>query len=255
MEPSEQPADIAWLARRVRPRTFWIELTSRCNARCVYCGVSQPWYHGHDLELDEQALLELLAGQHPLEVRLSGNGETTMLPHWSRIARALLERGYELTLNTNFAKRLSDDELDVLARFRSLEISCDSTDPRLLATVRRGVRLDHIEANLAGVHAAAGRARRDPPYLNVGCTLTDLTLPGLPDLVRWTKRHGAHAVGIVNMERYPAPDGAVEFRHPAEGDPRRALAILEEARALARELGLAFFVQPGLVDALEDARR
>ncbi|MBI5432768.1 MAG: radical SAM protein [Planctomycetes bacterium] len=255
MEPREDSAIVELLATRVRPRTFWVELTSRCNARCVYCGVSQPWYAGRDLELSDDALLELVARQHPLEVRLSGNGETTMLPHWSRTARRLLERGFELTLNTNLTKPLSDDELDVLSRFRSLEISCDSADAELLAKLRRGVRLERIEENLARLHETCRRARREPPYLNIGCTLTDLTLPGLPELVRWVKRHGAHALGVVNMERYPEPAGAVRFRHPAEGDPRRALETLAETRALAAELGLAFFVQPGLVDALEDALR
>ncbi len=244
-------SDSPWM--RARPRTVWVEMTSRCNARCVYCAVSQPTYAGRDLELSDDALIELFERQHPLEIRLSGNGETTMLPHWSRTVRRLLERGFVLTLNTNLAKHYTDEEIDTLTRFRSLEISCDTADAELLAKLRRGIRLDRIEENLARILETSRAAHRDPPYLNIGCTWTDQSVPGLVELVRWTKRNGAHAIGIVNVERYPAPEGAIDFRHPSEGDPARARAVLAEARAVAEELGIVFFVQPGLVDALEDA--
>jgi MoaA/NifB/PqqE/SkfB family radical SAM enzyme len=37
---------------RARPRVVFVELTSRCNVRCIYCPVSLPEYVGRDLEFD-----------------------------------------------------------------------------------------------------------------------------------------------------------------------------------------------------------
>jgi MoaA/NifB/PqqE/SkfB family radical SAM enzyme len=37
---------------RARPRVVFVELTSRCNVRCIYCPVSLPEYLGRDLEFD-----------------------------------------------------------------------------------------------------------------------------------------------------------------------------------------------------------
>ena len=240
---------------RARPRTVYLELTSRCNAQCVYCSVSQPGYEARDLELDFEAVADLLQRYHPGEVRLSGNGETTVLPDWTRAVRVLLDRGFPVTLTTNLAKRFSEEEIEVLTRFRSLEISCDSADAGLLAELRRGVWLEVVEENLARVLKAAREGYRDPPYLNISCTLTDVAVPGLPDLVRWAAAQGAHAVGLVNVECYPVPPGAIRFRHPAEADPEEARARISQARELAADLGLNLTIEPGLSDALKGAEQ
>ncbi|MCK6446438.1 MAG: radical SAM protein [Planctomycetes bacterium] len=234
---------------RARPREIWVELTSDCNARCIYCCVSQPGYRGKDLAMSPEQLADMLAPYAPPEVRITGHGETTMLPHWTKTAKLLLERGFAVTTNSNFAKEFSDDEIDVLSRFRSLEISCDIADAELLPRVRRGCRLERIEANLARIVATCEREFRELPHLNISATLTDLTMHGLPDLVRWAHARRCHALEVVNLERYPAPPGGLAWRHPSEADPERMLALIEEARGVARELGFTFRVQQGLIDA------
>lgn len=234
---------------RARPREVWVEMTTDCNARCIYCCVSQPGYQGKDLALTPEALADMLAPYSPPEVRITGHGETTMLPHWTRTARLLMERGFAVTTNSNFAKQFSDEEIDVLSRFRSLEISCDIADPELLPRVRRGCRLERIESNIARVIAACRRDFRELPHLNISATLTDLTMHGLPDLVRWAIAQGAHAMEVVNLERYPAPPGVIEWKHPSEADPARMLALIEESRAIAEPAGFVFRVQQGLIDA------
>jgi len=176
-----------------------------------------------------------------------------MLEDWTPTARAFLERGLPMTITTNMAKRFTDEEVDVLSRFRSIEVSCDTSDAHLLARLRRGVRLERIEDNLARIRRACRDDFRGEPYLQISCTLTDLVVPGLPDLVRWAAAQGVHAVGLVNLVRHPDPPGAIAIKHPAEVDPRGAQRKIEEARAVAGELEIDFHTEPGLGDALEVA--
>ena len=49
---SSTPESIEPRLLRARPRTVFVEMTSNCNVRCIYCPVSLPGYHGQDLQLD-----------------------------------------------------------------------------------------------------------------------------------------------------------------------------------------------------------
>lgn len=238
---------------RARPRVVFVELTSRCNVRCIYCPVSLPEYVGRDLEFELEQLVDVLRRCAPHEVQLNGHGETTMLAHWTGVAKRLLAEGLPLTLTTNLAKRMSDEECDVLGRLRSLKVSLDSADAELLEKLRRGVRLARVEDNLARIFERCREQRRDPPFLQLSCAASDVAVEGLPDLVRWAAAHGARSVDLVNFVRHEAPPDTLPLRHPSAGDPRRALARLEEARSVAADLGLAMSVEQGLIDALEDA--
>jgi hypothetical protein len=96
---------------------------------------------------------------------------------------------------------------------------------------------------------------RDLPFLQISCTLSDVVVPGLRDLVHWSASHGAHGIGFVNLVRHEQPPGTIAYRHPSEVDPAGALAELREARRLGHELGLEIRVVPGLEDSLKDACR
>lgn len=254
MNPGQRPPiDPALL--RARPRMIYVELTSRCNVRCVYCPVSQADYHGEDMEVDAEALADTLQRLHPGEVQLSGHGETTMLRHWTSVAGKLLERGLPLTITSNFAKRLNDEEIDMLSRFRAVKISVDTADATMLDLLRRGVRLSKVEDNLDRVVQRCRDTFRDLPFLHISCTVTDVNIGTLAELVRWTKRHEAHALALVNLVRHPDTEGAIPIRHPGEVDPAGALRHIEDAAALAEELGVRFDMEPGLVDSLEEALR
>jgi MoaA/NifB/PqqE/SkfB family radical SAM enzyme len=240
---------------RARPRIVFVELTSRCNVRCVYCPVSLPEYAGEDLDIDVEELARMLCRSHPMEVQISGHGETTMLPSWTHVANKLLEQGLPITLTTNLAKRMSDEEIDVLTRLRTLKISVDTADADLLARLRRGVRLEIVEETMRRVIETCRDRRRDLPFLQISCTVSDVVVPGLCDLVRWSKAHGAHGIGFVNIVRHEYPPGTIAYRHPSEVDPAGALAALRASRKLAEELGLDVQMVPGLEASMEVACR
>jgi len=239
---------------RARTSSIRLELTSKCNLRCVYCALNQPEVVGRDLEVDWEDLTEQILALHPRDVHISGHGESTFLTDWHERACELLDRGLVLILTTNLARPLSEDEVDVISRFARVTVSCDTSDPELYATVRRGGKLSTIEENLASL-ADYCRARfRQQPYLSINVVLSDLFVAGLPALARWAHRQGVDGLSLVNLVSYPEfPGQRLTLRHPSEVDPAGALAAIEEARRVASELGLGFNTMPGLELSLTEA--
>ena len=176
-----------------------LELTSRCNLRCVYCLKAQPRERysdgdSHDApymvfgaDMPPEAvgvMLEGLAERKVEEVTINGHGETTVYPGWDKIAAQLVACGIRVILTSNFAKRFSDEEVAVLSRLHHFYISIDSSDPGLMRRYRPKVRLDVMLDNLRRIREAASRESRPWPGLRFCTGLYDEVIPTVVDLAR-----------------------------------------------------------------------
>jgi len=236
---------------RAVPSVVIVELTSRCDRRCAYCANSQPGARHHDLEMEPAELLEHLRGLHPFDVQLNGHGETTVIRDWHRTARALWDAGYPISLTTNLARPLDPDEVEVLSLMERVTVSCDTADPELLRRIRGGTSLEVLERNLAALAERCSGRGRQKPYVCLNAVVSDLTLGGLPELVRWAARHPVDGVSLVDLVPYDAPEGGdSRSRHPAAVDPAGARRVIEETRAVADRLGVDLNVMPGLAERL-----
>lgn len=176
-----------------------VELTSRCNLRCVYCLKAQPkeryrdgdghdspyMVFGADMTPDAVAVVvQGLAERKVEEVTLNGHGETTIYPGWDKIALDLIARGIRVILTSNFSKRFSDEEVAVLSRFHHLYISIDSSDPERVSRYRQKARLDVMLDNLRRIRDSAGRENRPPPGIRFCTGLYQEVIPTVVDLAR-----------------------------------------------------------------------
>src|SRR5260370_29161219 len=71
-------------------REVRLDLTTRCDLRCVYCAVSQPWYDGADmgtevLQKAVPAILQIAAHNQLEYFSVAGHGETTFMPGWAEV--------------------------------------------------------------------------------------------------------------------------------------------------------------------------
>ena len=192
-----------------------VDITTRCNLRCVYCAVSSKNYVGADMpeEVVKRAisLITNLVPQYPgLVVFLNGNGETTYRKDWINLVTPLLESGATVRLQSNFAKEFTDRELEVLACMNVITISIDSADRSLLAKLRRHVDVRQIVTNIAMVRAAAVKMLRKPPTFTFACGLYDKNSLFVDGLARLAISLGIKAVNFWNLHDHGHSDSRVD---------------------------------------------
>ncbi|HEY6843545.1 MAG TPA: radical SAM protein, partial [Thermoanaerobaculia bacterium] len=205
--------------------TVFLELTSRCNLRCVYCAVSQPTYHGIDLPLKGfDNFLEQMRARGVRTVVVNGHGESTIIKEWETYADRLADAGFRLHITTNLAKRLTDAEIAALSRFERILVSIDTIDPELLAQLRRGARLDMILANIAAIQSFANSRRRNA-QIAISCTVGDLSAPGILDMVDAMLERGIRWFRFGDLAEY-TPIADVKWMHHVSSLPPDALATV-----------------------------
>ncbi|HYH21176.1 MAG TPA: radical SAM protein [Azospirillum sp.] len=250
----EGGAELDLLASPVT-RFIHLEFTSRCNLRCVYCPVSQPDYHGQDLEIpDFDAIVGTLEARGRPRVVINGHGETTLLPGWHERVEALAARGFDISIISNFARLFSDEEVQALTRLCAVQISVDSHRPELLRRLRRKVDLGTILVNMSNVRARAQADGRPAPSFSWSCVVSDQVALDLVDYVRFGLASGVSHFTFCNLTQYPDIDGVQPVRHVTTlptGDLRRFLDHLAEAGRIVAESGAVMEVAAGLTDTAE----
>lgn len=251
--PTTDPDGLSEALLGIRPQQVLLELTSRCNLRCIYCAVSQPDYQGTDLQITREEIVEQIVSLGPSEFQISGHGETTLVPGWVELAQALLKRGLAVTMITHLNKQLSEEEVDTFSRFKRITVSCDTNDPAIYGRLRRGGRLERVANNIRRIIAACGRDGILTPHIGLNCTATHINVLGVPDLVNWAADLGASSVALTNLEEYPVIPDVEHPIHPSKVDPVGALAALRKGREIATARGIGYCLMGDLEDALVEA--
>lgn len=236
-----------------RPQQLMIEMTSRCNLRCVYCPKGDTEYNkipGRDEDMApnwRQRALEVAREVGPLNLMLSGTGETTFMNDWMDAVRPFRELGARMTMISNFGRNLSDTEITFLSEFNALTVSIDSADETIMGLVRKKVSLARITHNIVMVRAAARRAGRKAPEINVNCTVQIANVETLMDLALYCSAVGAD---ILSLSSLLEPDVPHELARGIERlSPERLAAARRhviETISTCRELGLPLQIQPRL---------
>lgn len=184
----------------------YTDVTDRCNFACIYCFLhsNDKSGKGHTeyIEVDRERFLEViefLAADSLAYLNFCWLGEFTMYPEWKELSLELFNKypDMRLSLVSNFGRKFSDEDLDVLTRFFQIRISCDTLDPEKYAWLRRGGRLPVLIENINNL-----RARFKPgsvqPRLVFIVTESDAILSGLTDLGRFAVERNI-SIYISNM--------------------------------------------------------
>ena len=180
-----------------KPRALFIELTRHCNLLCPMCRVAGQVSPSQTMNEDLFSRVESELFPTADMIDLRGWGESLILPEFENRARRAAQYGAALRVISNMSFR-RDDIIDLLGELGFyVGISIDSADPKLLAELRRGARLELIERNLrrlSEIYHQRGIANR----LNLYVTCQRPGLNGLDRIVEL-----AHRVGIVDVRLAP----------------------------------------------------
>jgi MoaA/NifB/PqqE/SkfB family radical SAM enzyme len=232
-----------------------LELTSDCNLRCTYCAVSQPTYQAVDFELGSlDALLENLERNNVRHVQINGHGETTMLSYWTQVATRLLDRHLELSIITNMARELTEEEVDVFSRFAFIETSIDSSDRIINRDIRRKVDVRTQYSNLLRVRGRAIETDRPLPKFGFSIVVYDRNVLALDKLVSVGLALNIEHFRFCSLFKHPDVEG-VEPVQPVTS--LKGSALTEAANQIRmvigflEQRGVAYLFMDGLLDVLK----
>ncbi len=236
-----------------------LEFTSRCNLRCVFCAASQPYYKGIDLSGEMlKMVVDDLKKRKTRLVCVSGHGETTIYKDWHLYCNELIKSGILLHIISNFAKALSDDELETLSKFHSIEISCDTSDHDLFKRLRREAKLENLIANLEKLQKIGQKNRGKLPKISFSCVVSDKNVFGLKKFVDFGIQKGVEHFNFCNLVKYPSVEDGMEVNHVTEmplDAMKKAYSILTEIFAFLESSGVEYHIQQGLMDSVREKIR
>jgi len=131
-----------------RPMMLFVEVTTRCNLHCVMCPRAFVRREERDMPFVEFQRI-LAQFPHPAWVAPQGIGEPLFHPDLDRIIRHSVDRGAEVTFNTN-ATILTAHAARMLVQsgLQELAFSIDSADDALYRRIRPGASLPRIVENI-----------------------------------------------------------------------------------------------------------
>ena len=188
------------------PTRIIIEFTSRCNLQCAYCQNAFPQYRSLGRDIDDQVLtkiIDYILQNNVGAVCVNGHGETTIYKNWHVHCNRLLDKGINLGIITNLAKKYSSEELDTLSRFSTIEASCDTSDPELFAYFRKGNTLERFMGNINAIRQHSQIAGRQGPVFNWSCVITDKNIFGLLEFMQFGIQNNINQFNFCNYYQLP----------------------------------------------------
>jgi wyosine [tRNA(Phe)-imidazoG37] synthetase (radical SAM superfamily) len=196
------------LAGRCKILTCNAGVTDKCNLSCIYCFI-----HSNDAEKDGSrqhycaidydkflGIIEILIREGLTRLHFCGVGEFTSYPRWKELCKKLFNTYPQLKISlvSNFSRKFTEDDYDVLKRFFQISISCDTLDPELYAWLRRGARIETVLENIEKLRGRYVGTETCYPKIIFNITESDVIVDTLEDLARYAYLNDIH-INVSNL--------------------------------------------------------
>lgn len=220
---------------RATPSVLWIELTSRCPFRCVFC--SRELLRGRGQHLDF-ALYERLIRDldRPQVVRLNYSGESSHYPHLVEACALAAQAGATVELVSALAA-LPEHKLEplVASGLSRLTVSLHTLDERQFGEIYGFSTLAAMRHRIETVAALARRRRPRPLMLDFAFVAMARNLSQLTAVCEYAQALGIGEVSVHPVIRRDPIEETFERELDAEGRLRpEFLRQLDQAIAAAR---------------------
>ncbi len=177
--------------------TLWLNLTSRCNLRCVYCTVGTASHIDADLSPESlEKVMRFIRDTKPGRINFGCYAETTMYKDWHLIVKEVIDLGISVNIISNLARVLTPDEIEVFSQCDSLQNSVDTVDIDRQKALRKGADIRGILYNIQRIRARSLQLGRATPWISWICVPTPENIPYLLDYVGCAIVSGIKAIDI-----------------------------------------------------------
>ncbi len=191
------------LAARRGPANVWIELTSKCPLRCVFC--SRESLRGEGEHMDMAMLESILSSLDcPEIIRLNYSGESANYP-W--LIEAITKTKSVTSAHTEMVTSLVSMPMETIRRLAGsgidrISISLHSLDPKSFPILYGGGALDSFERRIAALLEAARHQSR-PPTIDFAAVAMRSNVAELPAIAARAAESGASSLSIHPVIRRP----------------------------------------------------
>jgi len=218
------------------PRQFFLELTGRCNLRCVHCPVDYGKPEGQRGELPLATVMKLMPWLRAAHsVNLNVVGEPLIYSGLRAVLEQLGDACERTHFNTNGVALTADLARELVQRrLGSIVVSVDGRESN---DAVRGVSYDVLRAKIGLLQAAKRAAGAELPTIGVAYTLMARNLRELRAVLEDLAGLGMQSLHVQPLiVFYEALRAENPYAQP------EAEAVLEECQARARELGIEMSV-------------
>jgi molybdenum cofactor biosynthesis enzyme MoaA len=196
------------LAGRYKVLTCNAGVTDKCNLSCIYCfihsnDVERPNLHRSYCSINYEKFLRIidaLINEGLTRLHFCGIGEFTSYPRWKELCKKLFNTypALKVSLVSNFARKFTEDDYDVLNRFFQISISCDTLDSELYARLRRGARVETVLENIEKFRGRYVGTETCYPKIILNVTESNVIVDTLEDLARYAYLNNIH-INVSNL--------------------------------------------------------
>jgi MoaA/NifB/PqqE/SkfB family radical SAM enzyme len=221
---------------KARPRKLFLEVTTRCNIRCIQCArSSDPAFNrtARDLEWPVyERIRPIIPGL--LQVNLFGFGEPFMHPRMLDMISDIKRSGVAINVTSNGVLVAGETATAVVeAGMDELTISMDGAKPETFDGIRRGAGFTRVVSNVRELNALKKAKGSMRPLVRFEFVAMRRNISELPELVDLASSLGVMEVIVVHLQEYGLTKGESVASETALTGP-----VFDEAARKARELGV-----------------
>ena len=190
------------------PQYLLLELTTRCNLRCIMCAINQDpriqkggeWYG----DMDPKAYKNIEPYLPKIErVDLNGHGESLMNSHFLPILEKVKQGGSYVGLTSN-ALMINDNlaRMMVKTKLDEIIISLHAAESDLYKQISRKGRLNKVLSNIRAINKYKDNYQTDLPILRFQFVAMKRNISQLEKVIKLAREMGVVEVAVLVLVEY-----------------------------------------------------
>ena len=226
------------------PERLHLELTSRCNYKCITC---KHGYVNYGEDLDDNIINIILNDimPHLKELELQGTGESLLSSKFMKVFQSAQENNCKVTLITN-ASLLTEDIIRKFVRANmQLVISLDGADSETFKVHRPTGDFDKIKSNLEMLSKYKRDSNNDLFSLVINMVITNYNYQTISDMLSFAKQYGVDYVYASEVrECMPDKKAWDKLRIDNATNREEIIRSINNACEYSKEIGIGFTFNP-----------